>query len=47
LQIECAKNIENNPENIEFIAGILIIQKKVIANFSVTRYRWFVPNRWD
>jgi hypothetical protein len=45
LQIECAKNVENISENIEFIAGIYDFQKKVIAKFFVTRYRWFVPNR--
>ena len=32
-------------ENIEFIAGILIIREKAIANFSVTRYKWTVLSR--
>jgi len=45
MQFEYGRNIQNNPENIEFIAGILVFQKKVIANILLTRYRWFVPNR--
>jgi hypothetical protein len=39
LQIECANNVENIPENIEFIAGTPGFQKKIIANFLLTGYR--------